>query len=168
MPCANGSDMTAHTLQELATFLLCEELTKLLEAKTATGKVAGDFRFCNQVNDAALDAAADVAEGFARYYPGEFARFLDYAIASLAEVRARVEAGFRRAYFTAETTSDLLHLCARADSAARRLRRYLWSVKKSDLSPRPDRSEAARIAQSLRSRRRGTGGAKATAVKPRS
>jgi four helix bundle protein len=158
--------MTAHTLQELATFLLCEELMKLLEAKTAAGKVAGDFKFCNQLNDAALDAAADVAEGFARYYPGEFARFLDYAIASLAEVRTRIEAGFRRAYLSAETTSDLLHLCARAESAARSLRRYLWSVKKSDLPPRPDRSEAARVAQSLRARRRSTAGGNAARSSP--
>jgi four helix bundle protein len=127
---------------------------KLLEAKTAKGKVSHDFRFCNQINDAALDAAADVAEGFARYYPGEFARFLDYAIASLAEVRERTAAGYRRGYFSAETTSDVLQLCARADKAARALRRYLWSVKKDQLPPRPDRTEAAEIAKRLRKRRR--------------
>ena len=73
--------MTAHNIHELATFRLCEDLMKLLEAKTSMGKVSHDFRFCDQLNDAALDATADVAEGFARYYPGEFARFLDYAIA---------------------------------------------------------------------------------------
>jgi hypothetical protein len=72
--------MTAHNIHELATFRLCEDLMKKVEAGTATGNVAQDFRFCDQINDAALDAAADVAEGFARFYPGEFARFLDYAI----------------------------------------------------------------------------------------
>ena len=158
--------MTAHNLQELATFRLCEDLMKLLEAKTSTGKVSYDFKFCNQINDAALDAAADVAEGFARYYPREFARFLDYAIASLAEVRTRTEAGYRRHYFTAQDTSNLLQLCARADKAARGLRRYLWSVKKSDLPPRPDRSAASDVARQLRKRRRETAPTHASASKP--
>ena len=146
--------MTAHNIHELATFRLCEDLMKLVEAKTSIGKVSYDFKFCNQINDAALDAAADVAEGFARYYPGEFGRFLDFAIASLAEVKTRTEAGYRRHYFSAETTSDALRLCVRADKAARSLRRYLWSVKKEDLPPRPDRTEAAEIARGLRKRRR--------------
>jgi four helix bundle protein len=88
--------MGAHNIHELAVFRLCDELMKSVEAATATGRVAMDFKFCDQVTDAALDAAADVAEGFARFYPGEFARFLDYAIASLAEVRMRTEAGYRQ------------------------------------------------------------------------
>ena len=150
---ALSARMTAHNIHELATFRLCEDLMKLLEAKTSMGKVSHDFRFCDQLNDAALDATADVAEGFARYYPGEFARFLDYAIASLAEVRTRTEAGYRRNYFSAETTSDALQLCARADKAARGLRRYLGGVKKKDLPPKPDRTEAAEIARRLRKRR---------------
>ncbi len=88
--------MTAHNIYELAVFQLYDQLMKSVEAATATGRVAMDFKFCDQVNDAALDVTADVAEGFARFYPGEFARFLDYAIASLAEVRMRLEAGYRR------------------------------------------------------------------------
>jgi four helix bundle protein len=146
--------MTAHNIHELATFRLCEDLMKKVEAGTATGNVAQDFKFCDQINDAALDAAADVAEGFARFYPREFARFLDYAIASLAEVRTRTEAGYRRQYFSEKTTSDVLQLCARADKAARGLRAYLWSVEKTDLPPRPNRSEASALAASLRKRRR--------------
>jgi four helix bundle protein len=151
---ASSDHMTAHNLQELATFRLCEDLMKLVEAKTSIGKVSHDFKFCNQLNDAALDAAADVAEGFARYYPGEFGRFLDFAIASLAEVKTRIEAGYRRQYFTTEATSELLRLCVRADKAARGLRRYLWSVKKSDLPPKPDRNRALNVARNLRGRRR--------------
>ena len=155
--------MVAHNIYELAVFRLCEELTKLMEAATATGAVANDFKFCNQINDATLDAAADVAEGFARFYPTEFARFLDYAIASLSEVRTRTEAGYRRRYFAAQTTSDLLELCARADTAARSLRRYLWTVDKKNLPPRPDRNEASEVAQRFRNRRRTPGPPKTSA-----
>lgn len=127
--------MGAYKVDNLAAFRLCEELTKAVEAATAIGKVAADRRFCNQINDAALDATSDVAEGFARYYPREFARFLDFAIGSLEEVHRRTEAGYRRGYFIAATTSSLLQLQARADKACRNLRMYLWSVKKADLPP---------------------------------
>ncbi len=112
---------------------------KAVEAATAHDRVAHDRRFCHQLNDAALDAASDVAEGWVRFYPGEFGRFLDYALASLQEVRVRTEAGYRRKYFDADTTSALLQLWARADKATRNLRAYLWTVKKSDLPPRPVR-----------------------------
>ena len=111
---------------------------KAVEAATATGRVARDFRFCDQINDAALDATSDVAEGFARYYPREFARFLDYAISSLEEVRVRTEAGYRRGHFTAETTSNLLQLCARASKATRNFRAYLWTVDPKKLPPKPE------------------------------
>ena len=92
-----------------------------------------------------------MSEGFVRYYPAEFARFLDYALASLEEVKTRTEAGYRRRHFTAPQTSDILHLHARADKAVRNLRAYLWTVKRSDLPPRPVRT---RPALRRRSRRR--------------
>lgn len=133
--------MAVNHLHDLAAYRLCEELARRLEAETSTGAVARDRRFCGQLNDAALDAAADVAEGFARYYPREFARFLDYAIASLAEVRVRTEAGYRRGLFSDPSASDLLNLCARADRACRNLRAYLWTVRREDLPPRPDRTQ---------------------------
>jgi four helix bundle protein len=129
----------AQTLRELETFLLCEELMKVVEAETANAPAARQFRFCDQLNDASLDAASDVAEGFVRYYPGEFARFLDFAIASLQEIRTRTEAGYRRRWFSIESTSRILNLWARSDAACRSLRAYLRTVRKEDLPPRPRR-----------------------------
>lgn len=131
--------MGARHVRDLAAFRLCEDLMKMVEAATATGRVARDFKFCDQINDAALDATSDVAEGFVRYYPREFARFLDYSLSSLEEVWVRVEAGYRKSYFPASTASQLLRQIARAKSAIRGLRAYLWTVKKEDLPPKPHR-----------------------------
>lgn len=114
--------MGAQHLRDLAVFRLCEELMIRVEAETSKDPLARHFRFRDQLADAALDAASDVAEGFVRYYPGEFARFLDFAISSLQEVHTRTEAAYRR---------KLLSLCARADTACRNLRAYLWKVRKS-------------------------------------
>ena len=110
-----------------------------VEAATASPPARRSVRFCEQINDAALDAASDISEGFARYYPAEFARFLDYALSSLAEVRRRAEAGYRRGLFSIDHTINILHLWARVDRAVRGLRAYLWTVKKEDLPPRPVR-----------------------------
>lgn len=131
--------MGARHVHDLAAFRLCEELMKLVEAETAKPPAADHFRFCNQLNDAALDAASDVAEGFVRFYPREFARFLDYALSSLAEVRERTESGYRRQLFGPGETSNILNLCARSEQACRNLRAYLWTVRKEDLPPRPHR-----------------------------
>ena len=131
--------MIAYGLEELVAFRLCEQLMKRVEAETADAAIAKHFRFCDPLDDAALDAASDVAEGFVRYYPREFARFLDFAISSLAEVRIRTEAAYRRRLLGLPATSDILNLCARADTACRNLRAYLWTVKKEDLPPRPNR-----------------------------
>jgi four helix bundle protein len=131
--------MGANHYQELAAFRLCEELMIRIEAETSKDPLAKHLRFCDQLNDAALDAASDVAEGFVRYYPREFARFLDFALASLAEVRTRTESAYRRKLVAADSTSDILHLCARSDTACRNLRAYLRTVRKEDLPPRPQR-----------------------------
>lgn len=129
--------MGAQHLRDLAAFRLCEELMIRVEAEIAKDPLARRFRFRDQLADAALDAASDVAEGFVRYYPGEFARFLDFAISSLREVHTRTEAAYRQKLLSAAATSDILNLCARADTACRNLRAYLWTVRKSDLPPRP-------------------------------
>jgi four helix bundle protein len=140
MRTATTFGMCAQHVQELAAFQLCDKLMKTVEAVTAKGSVTANRDFCNQINDAALDAASDVAEGFVRFYPREFARFLDYALSSLEEVRLRAEAGYRRRYFNAPDTSEILNLVLRSDKAVRRLRAYLWTVKKEDLPPRPERA----------------------------
>lgn len=131
--------MGAQHLRDLAAFRLCEELMIRVEAEIAKDPLARHFRFRDQLADAALDAASDVAEGFVRYYPGEFARFLDFAISSLQEVHTRTEAAYRRRLLSPVATSDILNLCARADTACRNLRAYLWTVRKVDLPPRPPR-----------------------------
>jgi four helix bundle protein len=128
----------ARKVEGLATWQLCNELVEKLIAATEGGRVATDCRFCEQVNDAAADALSDIAEGFTRFNPAEFARFLDYALSSLEEVRTRVANGHKRKYLSDSTTSDLLSLTLRTETAARNLRAYLWSVDKKDLPKRPN------------------------------
>jgi four helix bundle protein len=140
--------MGARNHKELAIWRLCGELRRAVIAATATGRGACDFRFCNQLRQAAEDAEADIVEGYARFHPREFARFLDYALSSLQEVRTRIEHGHSRSYFSDDTTADLIRRWAFADRSVRKMRRYLWSVPPEDvpnrLSSRTAKRKSAR------------------------
>jgi four helix bundle protein len=52
-----------------------------------------DFRFRDEIHGAADSAERNVAEGFGRFAPAEFARFLDIARASAQETRALLRKG---------------------------------------------------------------------------
>lgn len=130
--------MGAHNIRELAAFRLCEALMNAVVAAASTGKVATDRRFCDQLNDAALDATSDVAEGWVRYYPGEFGRFLTTRCPRWKKRACGLKAVTSEA-INASTTSDLLQHVARAAKAARGLRAYLWTVKRQDVPPRRER-----------------------------
>jgi four helix bundle protein len=55
-----------------------------------SGQFARDYVFKNQLWSAALSVSSNIAEGFERYGPREFAHFLSIAKASCAEVRSDV------------------------------------------------------------------------------
>ena len=71
-----------------------------------------DFRFRDQLLGAAESVSSNVAEGFLRFSPGDFGRFLTYALGSLAEAETRLEHGVRRDYFSS-TGTDAARLLAR-------------------------------------------------------
>ena len=74
------------------------ELYRLVDESPSASR---DFRWASQIRDAALDVQADVAEGFARKNAGEFANFLRFGLASLAEAKVRLEDGVERRHYAA-------------------------------------------------------------------
>jgi four helix bundle protein len=120
------SRMGAHTYRELVCFQLADELQRRIVAITAAPAVAKDFRFCSQIKDASMSTASNIAEGFARRSPPDFARFLTIAKGSLAETQVQLRIGLDRKYFEEDEVVELLKLAARCDRATSGLRDYLW------------------------------------------
>ena len=60
-----------------------------LEVWKFTGEqsVRRNFKYCDQIRDSSDSAHRNVAEGFGRYNPPEFARFLDISRGSAEETR---------------------------------------------------------------------------------
>src|SRR5688572_9297074 len=85
--------------KELIVWQLSYELEREVFAITATGEVAKDFKFRDQIRDSSASAPRNIAEGFGRYRPREFARFLEIARASLTETHSLLQSGHDRKYF---------------------------------------------------------------------
>ena len=55
-----------------------------------------DFRYKSQILDAVDGVGNNIVEGFLRYSPPDFKRFLDYALSSLGEAERRLRQGIAR------------------------------------------------------------------------
>jgi four helix bundle protein len=87
--------------------------------------VRRDRRFRDQLMDAAASPLRNIEEGFERYEPREFRRFLRIARGSLGEVRGHFVDGVHRNHWTAVEIARVRSLVARAITAVTRLMNYL-------------------------------------------
>ena len=121
MPCARPFCVPVCDFEDLVCWRLSRELAREVFAVTAEGPAAKDFKFRDQIRDAAASAPRNIAEGFARFTPGDFARFLRYAVGSLAETRNHLLDGQDRGYFTPALASRLRNLTLAAERATKNL-----------------------------------------------
>ena len=84
----------------------------------------------------------NIAEGFGRYNPAEFAQFMNVAIASLDEVDNHVRDGVESGHFPAQPAAEAIRLCAACRWMSVRLRAYLLAEaargKRKRKRPRKD------------------------------
>ena len=122
---------TAKTYEDLVAWQLCTELCEIVFRLTDSGKCLTDAEFRRQIRDAAQNAPALIAEGFVRYTPGEFVRYLRMARGELGEVRSRLTHARSRSYFTEQDWQQVWSLSERAiKTTTALLRSKLPHVKK--------------------------------------
>jgi four helix bundle protein len=90
--------MGARDFRELIAWQLSYELKCEVLAFTANGPAAKDFKYRDQIRDSSSSAPSNIAEGFGRFRPGDFARFLEIAVASLKETQNHLIDGLDRGY----------------------------------------------------------------------
>ncbi|HXT70847.1 MAG TPA: four helix bundle protein [Vicinamibacterales bacterium] len=83
------------------------------------------LRLREQLTDAADSACSNIAEGFGRYYPKEFARFLKISRGSLAEIADRLRSAVLAGIVKETDVDDIVALTHRARGACTRLIKYL-------------------------------------------
>jgi four helix bundle protein len=118
---------TAHRFEELVCWQLAARLRDAVLVAARSPELSRDFKFCEQLRTAASSVPQNLAEGFGRFDPGDFARFATIARASLDETRNHILDGRSRGYIAEQDFRDLLLLTKRTAVATTRLIKYLRS-----------------------------------------
>ncbi len=116
---------TATNHEELFAWRLAAQLRDQIIIAVDAGPAARDFRFRDQLKDSAASAPRNLAEGFYRYNPKEFAYFTRVARGSLGETKNHLADGLRRQYFAEEEYRRLLILACWAMATTTNLLTYL-------------------------------------------
>ena len=106
---------------------LAWELKRRVFAFTAASPASGDRRFCDDIRRTARSGPDLVAEGYYRFNPREFHRFLNDAKASLGEVRNQLLHAKDERFVSDADFLEMLSLADRAIGAANALQAYLRS-----------------------------------------
>ncbi len=109
-------------LEDLQAFQLAVQLKLEIYRLVRTHSEAGqDWRYRDQLFDAALGGESNIAEGWRRHKAGEMCQFLRFALASLEETGRRLRDGVDRGYWSSESTQVALTLCDRSIGATTNL-----------------------------------------------
>ena len=127
--------MRVDHFHDLITWQLADELRREVLAFTETGPASRDFKYRDQIRDAIASACRNTSEGFDRFRPAEFARFLEFARASLGETQDGLIDGHERNYITGELFDRLWLLSKRALGANTNLIKYLKNCADTDDAP---------------------------------
>ena len=106
--------MAVRDFRDLVCWQLSDELKCEVFAFTAIEPASRDFKYRDQIRDPSAAAPRNIAEGFGRYRPREFARFLEFARASLMETQSSLVDGRDSGYLSLTLYSRLANLARAA------------------------------------------------------
>jgi four helix bundle protein len=121
----------ARSPEEFDAWQLAWDLKERVFAFTATTPAVGDRKFCEEIPEASRSAPDNIAEGFYRFNPPDFANFVRIARGSLGEVRNQLKHAHSKKYLSDHDFDQLFRLCKRAIGAATGLRLYLLSCPRN-------------------------------------
>ncbi len=113
----------------------------------AAGPLARDFRLRDQLKESAASAVSQVVEGFGRFSPADFARFLAMAKASLLEAQNHLEDAVDRGYISDECRTENNRLAQAALRDVTALLEYLQSPQAKANAERARAKRQARRTQ---------------------
>ncbi|MDA1306255.1 MAG: four helix bundle protein [Acidobacteria bacterium] len=119
--------MGAQRYEELHAWQLSRQLADEVAKVLAMRRAADDFDLFNQLRSASRSSCRNIAEGFGRYYPKEFAQFLRIARGSLLETGEHLRDARAAGWIDSKQEAELVRLRDRAVGATTRLIRYLDS-----------------------------------------
>jgi four helix bundle protein len=119
--------MGVHRFTELRAWQACDVYKKAIYRLCSTVPLSTDLTRRTQLERAAAGASAHVAEGFGRFNPADFARFLVMARASLMESQNHLRDAVDKAYITEDIRLEHDRLAEGALQEVTGLMEYLQS-----------------------------------------
>ena len=129
--------MVVRKFEDFVAWQLARELERRVYVITEAGPASRDVEFCRQIRKSSSSAPRNIAEGFGRYLPGDFARFVRNAVGSLNETRDHLDAGLERGYLPTDIHAELTLLARRATGTSVNLAKYLDRRKQELRSRKP-------------------------------
>jgi len=117
--------MIATNHEELFAWKLSAGLRDEIIVAVDSGSAARDFKFRDQIKDSSASAPRNLAEGFYRFKPKEFAFFTRVARGSLGETKNHLSDGLQRRYFGDEDYRRLYNLACWSMATTTNLLTYL-------------------------------------------
>jgi four helix bundle protein len=112
-----------------------------------------DPEYCDQLRRSARSAPRLIAEGFGRYLPADFSKYLRYANGELKETYDALRDGVDSGYFTNDDILPLERLSKRASKASTNLVAYLASAKPPNEPREPKKRAGSKNPKERKDRR---------------
>jgi four helix bundle protein len=129
--------MGAKKLDDLIAFQLARDFKiEIYRIARAHPEATRNMEYRNQLFGAAASGESNVAEGYYRFAPAEFARFLGFARGSIGEAEVRLLDGVARGYFEEAECQEALRLAHRALGCVTALKTSLEAVAPKPRQPR--------------------------------
>jgi four helix bundle protein len=119
--CQSTGVPSARKYQDLVAWQLCVELCDVVSECLGSGAISREFALRDQMRNAAHAAPAMIAEGFLRFTPDEFVRYLRMARGELGELQTHLTIATRRGLLSEAQASRLVPLANRAMAITTRL-----------------------------------------------
>jgi four helix bundle protein len=121
--------------EELDVWKLSEQVEDRVRLILDRREVRQDFTLWKQLKKSSESPCPNIAEGFSRYYPRDFARFVRIARGSLSETIVHLSRARLKSLTGEAETEEILSLARRARGAATGLIRYLETARPPHTKP---------------------------------
>lgn len=125
--------------EEFAAWQLANELRTRMRPILRRPELRNDCDLWKQLRRAVRGPCPNIAEGFSRFYPRDFANYVRIAKSSLTEFIDHMGEAEACGYTTPAETAELVALARRARGAATGLIRYLDTAEPPRPRPKPRR-----------------------------
>jgi four helix bundle protein len=113
--------------EDLICWQKARELVNLIYSVSRDNALSKDYGLRDQLRRAAVSSMTNTAEGFARFYPRDFMRFLDIAQSSAVEVRSLMYVVQDQGYLPPDKVADVQAVAEETTKTTKGLLRYLYN-----------------------------------------